>query len=250
MQVKSLTTDLVKACSAISRAKRDTVLTTLLVASGEPEVEQHCLEIIDQGMARVDEELISGLYSVGDRKAKLALACSLAASRMTPRTFRKIFDDVYGRSDLTVPERRKLAWNLEVFLNLNPPQFAAYERTILDLLKSPRHELRLRALALVGRMDRLAPGTLDLLARNLKSRNPSLRVNALQGFYELIERFDEVDLHVRDFVASNVFREQVTQLRRSDPDENVRHNANSVLRVLGRAGGPSQGGSRASRRRS
>jgi hypothetical protein len=237
MQVKPLAAGLVQASSTMRSTKRHTLLTILSLASDDWELKSQCIQLIDQGAARIDEELVFALHSAGDRKVKLALASSLAVSRMLPRSFRKIFDETYRRPDLTVMERRELVWNLEVFLIQRPRQLRAYERTILDLLESPHPDLRVRALCMVGRMDRLAPSTLDLLARNLKSRIPSLRVNALEGFHELIERLDRLDSHVRSFVTSDVFRERVTQLRRSDPDANVRHNARAVLNALARAGG-------------
>lgn len=236
MQVKPLVAGLIKASSGMRRTKRATLLTLLALASEDWELRRRCLELIDQGAAGIDEKLIFALHSAGDREVKLALASSLAVSRMTPRAFRQIFDEAYRRPDLTVMERRELVWNLEIFLIQRPRQLRVYESTVLELLKSAHPDLRVRALSLVGRMDRLAPSTLNLLARNLRSRIPSLRVNALEGCYELIERLDRIDFYTRNFVTSDAFRERVSQLRRSDPDANVRHNASAVLKALSRAG--------------
>lgn len=236
MQVKPLAAGLVQASSTMRSTKRHTLLTILSLASDDWELRHRCLQLIDQGAARIDEELVFALHSAGDRKVKLALASSLAVSRMRPRSFRKIFDEAYRRPDLTVVERRELVWNLEVFLIQRPRQLRVYERIILDLLESPHPDLRVRALSMVGRMDPLAPSTLDLLGRNLESRTPSLRVNALEGFHELIERLDRLDSHVRSFVSSATFLERVTHLRRTDPDASVRHNARAVLKVLTRVG--------------
>lgn len=245
MQVNPIAAGLIEVSARVRSTKRSTLLTIFSLASENWELRRQCIELIDQGAAGIDEELIFALHLAGDRKVKLALASSLAVSRMTPRAFRQIFDEAYRRPDLTVKERRELVWNLEIFLIHRPRQLRAYERTILDLLKSPHPDLRVRALSMVGRMDRLAPSTLNLLARNLKSRTPSLRVNALEGFYEVIERLDRLDSHVRNFVTSVVFRDRVTQLRRSDPDANVRHNARAILNALARAGS----GRRPSRRK-
>lgn len=237
MQVKPLASFLIDTSALVRGNKRNTIITTILLISESPELTSRCLQNTEGGAARIDEDLVLGLYAAGDRKIRLALARSPVLCRLPPRSFRKIFDEVYGRADLTVMERQSLTWQLDGFLRLNPRQALSFERTILELLRSPRLELRARALPLVGLLDQLDAPTLALLTRNLKARNPSLRVNALGGFHRLIERRGRLAPHVRDFLASAAFRAQVSELCRSDPDEMVRHNARSVLHALGRARG-------------
>lgn len=238
MQVSPLINSLAALLPQIRRSKRNAFITILLLVSEEPELIRECLQSIRDGQAKIDEELILTMYTAGDRATQLALARSAPVSRMSPSAFRKIFDEVYARSDLTGLERRDLVWSLDSFLLLNPRQRFIYEGTILDLLKSPHRELRLRALSMVGRLDHLTPATLNVLARNLKSRDSGLRLNALDGFHALFERFGRLDPHVRDFIASDSFRSQVARMRREDPDSHVRHNANSVLLIRSRACGP------------
>src|SRR5512140_3655917 len=93
------------ASSALSDAKRNTVLTVILLASEDQKLTQECIERVRQGTARIDEELVLNLYRACDRRGKLALARSFVLGWLAPQTFRKIFDEVYGRSDLTSEER-------------------------------------------------------------------------------------------------------------------------------------------------
>jgi hypothetical protein len=222
---------------AVRGAKRNTALTAILLASDDPELTVPCLARVDKGEARIDENLVLNLYAAGNPEARLALAGSVAVGRMKPRAFRKIFDAVYARSDLTIQQRSELVWNLDCFLALNPRQFPAYAPTLLELLRSPSPYLRDRALSIAGGFNRLEPAALAILARHLRSRIPGLRVNALDGFFALIERFDDVAPHIRDFIVSEGFREQVARMQRTDPDEAVRHNAWAVLGQLRRTTG-------------
>jgi hypothetical protein len=228
---------LIEAASRLRADKRETVLTAILLASDEQEAWSRCIDELDRGSLHIDDEFLLALNAVGDRKLKLALASSVAASRMKPRGFRKLFDPTYERSDLTVRERRELMWSLESFLILNPRQAPAYANTILELARSPHLDLCIRGIPMAARFTRMDVSSLEMLLKTLKSRKAPLRGSALEGCYHLAERLDEVARNVRDFILSEAFRRQVLQMQRSDPDEFVRHNAWSVLKRLPRAVG-------------
>jgi hypothetical protein len=233
MQVSPVIRRLVEILSKLQGKRRATVLTTLLLLDlDDLALRKQCLNNLDGKSAEVDEELVLGLSSAGDRKVKLALAGSAVVSRMRPRAFRQIFDDVYARSQLTWRERRELMWNLERFLILNPRQAPAYERIVLELAKSPHLELSVRGIPMAARFTRINPDTFNLLASKLKSRSEDLRGSALEGFYYLLERVDRLAPNVRKLITSDTFREQVARIQKSDPDDPVRHNARSVLRKL------------------
>lgn len=215
--------------------KRSTVLTAFLLASDERELWSRCIDEVDRGSVPLDDELGLALHAVGDRKLKLALASSVAASRMKPRAFRKLFDPTYGRSDLTVQERRELMWSLESFLILNPRQARPYVNTILELARSPHLDLCIRGIPMAARFTRVDAPMLELMQKTLKSRKAPLRGSALEGCYHLAGRLDEVARNARDFILSDAFQRQVLQMKRADPNEFVRHNASSVLKRLQRA---------------
>ena len=233
-QMTPLARFLVDASSALPGAKRNTVLTTLLLTSEGTEIMRACLDAFRHATARIDEKLVLALYRVCDSRGKLALAQSAVFQRLTPPTFRKIFDEVYGRSDLTSMERNEVLWGLENFLFLNPRQVPRYERLVVGLLKSPQIDLRVRASSMVGRLNRLDAASLTSFVRGLRSRSPHIRSNTLVGLWRMIERFDRLDPHLRDFLSSAAFRTQVSRMRRSDPEDTTRHNARAVLHALRR----------------
>ena len=222
------------ASSVLRGAQGNAALTAILLAADDFELTSLCLKWVDEGSARIDERLVLNLYRACDRKGRLALASSVAASRMRPSAFRRVFDEVYARSDLTVQERRALIWNLECFLVLNPRHLMVYAAVIQTLLRSSSPSLRHRALSLAGRLNRLDSSALAILARHLRSRTPELRLNALDGFFQLVDRIDEVAPHIREFLSAEPFRAQVARMHQSDPDNAVRHNAWAVLQRLRR----------------
>jgi hypothetical protein len=165
VQVKPIAACMLDASSKLLSAKRDTALTTILLVSDDLNLWGRCLDEVDRGSARIDEEFILALHAAGNHKVKLALASSSVSSRMKPRSFRRIFNSAYARSDLTVQERRELMWNLERFLLLNPAQARIYERTILKLARSPHVNLSIRGIPMAARFARVDASTLDLSAR-------------------------------------------------------------------------------------
>ena len=225
---------LVDASSALPGAKRNTVLTTLLLTCEGAKLIVACLQPFRHATARIDEKLVLALYRVCDREGKLALAQTAVFQRLTPPVFRKIFDELYGRSDLTSAEQNAVLWELEGFLFANPRQAPRYERLVAGLLKSPQLTLRVRAASLVGRLNRLDAASLTSFVRGLRSRSPHIRSNTLVGLWRMIERFDRLDPHLRDFLSSAAFRTQVSRMRRSDPEDTTRHNARAVLHALRR----------------
>jgi hypothetical protein len=232
--MKPLAKSLVDASSILPDAKRDTVLTTLLLTSEGVDVIVACIEPFRQGTARIDEKLVLALYRVCDRKGKLALARSFVFSDLSPPHFRRIFDEVYRRSDLTWIQRNEVLCSLEGFLLHNPQQIPRYEHLILELLKSPQVDRRIRAASMVGMLNQLEAPSLASFARGLQFRNSSVRLNTLSALWYMIERFDRLDPRLREFVSSPSLRAQVSRMRRSDPDHYVRHNAHSVLLALAR----------------
>lgn len=224
---------LAKTLSAIRRPKRDTVITTVLLLDlDDRTLRIECLESIRRGTARIDEELVLSLYSAGDDKAKLAIARSVAVSRMSPCGFRKVFDPVYARSDLSVQQRRKLMWNLTFFLGLNPRQGRTYERIILELARSPRLDLSVCGIPLAARLAPIDADMLALFRRHLRSRSPDIRLTTLNAFRHLLERLEQLEPGLRDFIVSDAFRKRVVRMLRSDPDEYVRKGAWWLLRKL------------------
>lgn len=239
MQVSPLGTALIGALTILPASKRDTLLTTLLLLdAGDPELRTHCLESVTRGSARIDGELVLSLYSAGDDEARLALACSVAISRMRPHAFRKIFDPVYARSDLTAKQRWNLAFSLGHFLEQNPHQRPAYEDILRDLARSPHFDVRVRGLQMAAQFARVDAELLALFKRRLKSRSPIIRLAAVAAFNLMVQRLDQLAPEIRGFIASDAFRDTATRLHRADPDEDVRWGASFVVRKLRKAFGP------------
>lgn len=241
MQVKASTAYIPAALAALRPETRDTALTTLLLFDmDDPELKACCLDSIRQGLAHIDEELVLRLYSTGDDKTKLAIACSIAVSRMRPRAFRKVFDRTYARSDLTMQKRRELAWNLEHFLYLNPRQGRAYERIILELTESPHVDLRVRGIPLAAQFGRINDDMLAMFRRGLRARSPHIRLTTVNAFSHMVERLDQLPSRVRDFVTSAVFKDEVARMHKADPDEDVRTGSGHLLRRLRHSAKPTR----------
>ena len=233
MPLGPLVTGLVKTLATLQSAKRDTLLTTLLLLEiGDPELRTDCLESIRKGLARIDEKLVLGLYSTGDDEVKLAIARSLVTGRMRPRAFRRVFDPVYARADLSVQQRWDLVWNLEHFLYLNPRQGPAYERIVFELAHSPHLDLRVRGIPMAAQFERIDPTLLALFERALRSRSPHIRLTTINAFGHLVDRLNRIAPDIRDFIVSGTFRKTVTGMHQSDPNEDVRTGAWNLLKRL------------------
>lgn len=235
MHVRPPAVSMIKASARLRMAKQSTVLTAFLLAAGDQELWSRCIDELDRRSLPLDHEVILALNAVGSRKLMLALASSAAASRLKPRAFRRLFDAAYGRSDLTVQERRELMWSLESFLLLNSRQAPPYVNTILELARSPHLDLCIRGIPMAARFTRVDAPTLELLQKTLQSRKAPLRGSALEGCYHMVDRLNDVARNARDFILSDAFRRHVLQMKRADPNEFVRHNASAVLKRLQRA---------------
>ena len=236
MQVGPIAACLAKVLPRLRPARRDLLLTALLLLGiDDRRLRTHCLDSLTRGAARIDEDLVLGLYSAGGKEAKLAIARSIVTSRLRPRAFRKIFHPMYARSDLSAQQRWELAWNLEHFLHLNPRQGPAYARMVLDLTQSRHLDLKIRGLSMAAQFERIDASLLTLFTRGFRSRSPRIRLASVNAFSHLVERLDELPSDIREVITSETFRRMVTLIRRADPDEDVRAGTGNLLKRLRRS---------------
>lgn len=236
MQVGHLAPCITASPSIVNNTKRDTVLTTLLLIGIDDlkdlKLYRQCLDSIQQGSAHIDEELVFALYKAGDPKAQLAIARSVATSRMSPPAFRRIFDPVYARSDLSARQRCDLASNLHGFLRLNPGQGRAYERIALTLARSPHFDSRVQGIQIAAEFARVDSDFLDLVKHRLKSRHPITRLAAVAALHLMVNRLDQLAPEIREFITSDALRDMAARMRRSDPDYYVRWSSRDLHRKL------------------
>lgn len=251
MQIKPLAPSLAKAVSTLRGSKRDTLVTMLLLLNvDDPNLRVHCLKCIRQGSVRIDEQLVLRLYSAGDDRAKLAIASSVAVGRMRPRAFRQVFDPVYARSDISGTQRAELVRNLGNFLYGNPRQSPAYERILLELVKSSHFDLRVLGIQLAGEFARVDADLLAVMEHRMNARFDITRVASTSAFNQMLNRVDQLDSKTRAFLSSDAFRKKVARMHETDPDEDVRTNTMYLLRKLDRAFGPAKRRAARSKRRS
>jgi len=225
--------------SLVAPSKLSTLLTTLLLAETDDfNLHLQCVYSLERGEARIDEELVLRLYSAGDPKRKLMIAQSAVTSRLRPKTFRQIFDPEYARTDLSIGQRRKLAWKLEPFLDRNPRQAPAYEQIILELARSQHQDLSLHGILVAARHAGVDADLLALFVRQLKSRSPYMRLNTVHAFRRLLDRLNQLPPEVRDYLRSDEFQQWAERLWREDPDKDVRKVSRRLRKTLRETFGP------------
>jgi len=241
MQVEQIIPLIDDALTGINPAKRDTLITTLLLLDvGKGDLRRGWLQKLTQGSARIDEELLLGLYATGTDALKLAIAASEATSHLDPPAFRRIFEAVFARVDISPRMRFELVWNLEHFLQLNPEQWPVYAHVAHELLQHSHVDLRIRATPLMALFGPINGELLGLLTRHWASSSSRIRLTTLNAFCHILDRLGSVSPEIRSVLASPAFREKVFRRSQMDQDADVQRGAANLLKRLKKAFGRTQ----------
>jgi hypothetical protein len=186
----------------------------------------------DNNLHRVDAKLFQNLYSSCPKSLKFALASTASFLRLDPETFKTLFYDVYRRHASGFPHRRALASTLNAYLiSFHPEAAHEYEDIILECLRSPKPELRMRGLYMAGFLDDLEMKDLELMKKKIYARS-NLRDCAINGLCELLKRRKRVSPRVLAFCLDPKIRAKAERIYGWGPDDGNRLSAYYLLKAI------------------
>lgn len=181
---------------------------------------------------RVDSKLFRDLYSSCAKRLKLALVNTTTFLRLDERTFKTIFIDAYRRQASKPSDFRALASILNVyFLSFNSGAAKGYKDIILECLRSPKPELRMRGLYMAGFLDDLEMRDLQLMKEKIGARS-HLRACALNGLCELLKRRRKVSPRVLAFCLDPKIQAKAERIYGWDADDGARLSAYYLLKAI------------------
>ena len=169
------------------------------------------------GRYHLDSKLLKDLYAVCPKSLRPQLIHSGFFSWLGPAEFERPFVETYRRKRLTVFERRDLALSLEGYLWSQPTRADKFAPIILELLRSPEWEYRLRGLMMVGMLSDLAEADCKLILQALRDKSFEIRCQACNGLCNLAKRRSKVSPRLRAFCMSPEIKEIALGLYKRDP---------------------------------
>ena len=224
---------LLGGATQIDRRRLETALTAVRLATTDHDVVIAWCTGRQEGRFQLDSELVANLYASAPRRIKLALITDGPLGHLEPKRFRSVFLDAIHLRGLSDRQRQGVIWMLEAFLRLHPARVHDYEPYILGFLRSRRRTERLSGLPMMGWLDWISRGDLEIM-RSCLSAEFDFQMHALNAFCELLKRYRSVAPEVLAFCSSDEVAAAARRIYRRPADRPVRLCAYYYLKALKR----------------
>ena len=215
----------------LNQHRLDTAATAICLAATDHDVQMAWHQGLVEGRFQFDSDLVAELWASAPRRIKLLLLADGCLGYLEPKRFRTVFLDATRLRGLEKLQRRDLISMLMAFLRRHPEQIAHYEPYILGFLRSRRHIERLFALPMMGWLDRISRGDLEIMLSCL-SAEFDLQMHALNAFCELLQRYRSVAPEALAFCSSEEVASAARRIYRKPADKYVRLCAYYYLKAL------------------
>jgi hypothetical protein len=196
-------------------------LAALLIADADSEWYRAIFQGLREGRYRVDADLVVALYEASPKALRKLVVGAAVFGYLSPKDFEHRFLQTYRSGRPTVLERRDLIESLEKYLWRQPNRVGHFAPFILELLRSPEWELRLRGLWLVRLLRNLPEVDRQRLLQATRDKSPEIRCQAFNGLCELAKRRAKITASLREFCMSPEARELAFETYKRDPDVDV-----------------------------